>query len=100
MAQKEIQLSKEILEKIKNYTICFPEKSVFLFGSRVQGKASPRSDIDIGILAGKDISSTQMAKLEDFLNDLPVFQKFEVVDFEDVSPEFRKQALRYTYFLN
>jgi len=93
-----MRLSKEqIKEKIKEIvtrSLTVPHYKVFLFGSRVTGEANNRSDFDIGILAEKEIPAAIKMDIDEELNKLPLLQKFEVVDFNQVSEDFKEFALQ------
>ncbi len=66
----------------------------FFFGSRVAGKNSERSDIDIAIEGPQAVPLATMARIEEEIDNLPTLYKIEVVDFQAVSPEFRQVASR------
>ncbi len=66
---------------------------LYLFGSRVQGRASGRSDIDIGILAEHSLPLSTMARIREALEDIPILQRIDLVDLSAASPAFVKQAL-------
>lgn len=70
-----------------------PFVRLFLFGSHVTGHATPRSDIDLGIELGHPVSPVVMAEIRDCFEELPIFQKVDVVDFALVDPDFRRIAL-------
>src|SRR3989339_1430182 len=67
---------------------------VFIFGSRVNGQGSERSDIDIGIEADDKIPSNIMEDIKAELEKIPTLKKFDVVDFKDVNDDFREVALK------
>lgn len=96
-----VQLDEHVMQQIKDYVQAFPHNSVFLFGSRAKGNANSRSDIDIGVFSEKGISVVQKIELDELLQDLPILQKVELVDFsEEVTDEFRELALRNIFYLN
>lgn len=68
---------------------------VFVFGSRVTGKSSERSDIDIGIDGATAVSAAIMESIKEDIDNLPVLYKMDVVDFQKVSTEFRQVALQH-----
>lgn len=69
-----------------------PAYRVFLFGSRAEGRADPRSDIDIGIEGPGPVPREAMALIEEELEEAPTLYTIEVVDFTHVSENFRKIA--------
>ena len=67
---------------------------VFLFGSRAEGRADPRSDIDIGIEGPGPVAREAMALIEEELEEAPTLYTIEVVDFARVPENFRQVARR------
>ncbi len=96
----KVQLPAEIISQIQEKIYDFPPKSVFLFGSRVKGKSTSVSDVDIGIFTEKGISPAEFQSFKDFLLSLPLLQKIDLVDFRYTTKEFQSLALKNAYFLN
>ena len=71
-----------------------PAYRVFLFGSRAEGTARPRSDIDIGIEGPAPVPREAMALIEEELEEAPTLYTIEVVDFARVPENFRRVASR------
>lgn len=67
---------------------------VFFFGSRVKGINFPRSDIDIGIEGPEEIPAAIKFKIEEEIARLPTLYKIDIVDFKEVSEDFRKEAFK------
>lgn len=67
---------------------------LFFFGSRVKGNNSPRSDIDLGIEAEGGLSVKTKLMIEEELQNLPILYKIDLVDFTNVSEDFKKKALK------
>ena len=67
---------------------------VFYFGSRVERRSTERSDIDVGLEADEKIPLDVMARLREELDEIPVLQKIDLVDFGCVTPEFAREAKR------
>ncbi len=65
---------------------------VFLFGSRVRGNASGRSDYDVGIETKNPLSLAELLDIRTTLSDLPILHKIDVIDFGRVTDEFRQVA--------
>ncbi len=65
---------------------------IFLFGSRAVGRATERSDYDIGIEADEALPVGLILEMEEELDGLPDLHKIDVVDFHQVSEEFRQVA--------
>jgi predicted nucleotidyltransferase len=71
-----------------------PAYRVSLFGSRAEGTAHPRSDIDIGIEGPAPVPRKAMALIEEELEEAPTLYTIEVVDFARVPDNFRRVAVR------
>lgn len=87
------KLKKEIQKIIAKY-LDLRKYKIFFFGSRILGKGSERSDIDIGIEGPKEIPSHIFLEIQEEIENLPTLYKIDVVDFKRVSPEFKKNALQ------
>ncbi len=74
--------------------------SFFIFGSRVVGGGSDRSDIDIGISGMSPVPDSKMLMIREKLDDFPLLYKIDVVDFSKVSDEFKSVALQKIIPLN
>ncbi len=83
--KKEI---KEIVGKHLDLT----SYRLFFFGSRVLGKGTERSDIDIGIEGLSEVPYEKMAAIREEIENLPTLYKIEVVDFKMTSEDFREVA--------
>lgn len=88
------KLKEKILSIIGKY-LDLKKHKVFFFGSRVKGKNDKRSDIDIGIEGPEEISLEIMAQIQEDIDDLPILYKIEIVDFKNVSSDFREVALQH-----
>jgi predicted nucleotidyltransferase len=71
-----------------------PAYRIFLFGSRADGSAHERSDIDIGIEGPRPVPATALALIQEELEEAPTLYTIDVVDFARVSEEFRRVARR------
>ena len=67
---------------------------VFFFGSRVKGDNLPASDIDIGIDGPEKVSSQKKLQMQEDLNNIRILYKIDLVDFNQVADEFKKEALK------
>ena len=92
------KLIKEILEIIGEY-LDLNSYRVFLFGSRVKGDNFPRADIDIGIKGPKAVPSEIKLEIEERINNLPTLYKFDIVDFKEVSKEFKREASKHIEYV-
>jgi len=67
---------------------------LFMFGSRANNSNLERSDIDIGILGEKKLPANIFFELESTFEELPTLLKIDLVDFANVTEDFKKQALQ------
>jgi len=67
-----------------------PGLAVRVFGSRVQGKARPFSDLDLAVMSETPLDSRQLAALKDAFaeSDLPF--RVDVVDWAATSQAFQE----------
>lgn len=93
------KLKKEILGILEKH-LDLKKFKVFFFGSRVAGKGTDHSDIDIGIEGPEPVPYEFMAQIQEELENLPTLYKIEVVDFHEVSAKFKKVALQQIELLN
>lgn len=93
------KLKKEILGIISRH-LDLKEYKVFFFGSRVTGKGSERSDIDLGIKGPQPVKASLLWAIEEEIESLPTLYKIEVIDFKGVSPKFAKVAEQNIELLN
>lgn len=88
------KLKKEILEILRRH-LNLAEYRVFFFGSRVAGRGTERSDIDVGIEGEELISAKALLDIQEEIEELPTLYKIEIVDFKRVAPIFKEVALQY-----
>lgn len=98
---KIMKLEHYPVEKLKGEIIAIAGKyinladyRIFFFGSRVRGNNFPRADIDIGIDGKNPLPAVVKLQIKDDLEALPTLYKFDLVDFADVSAEFKDSALK------
>lgn len=87
---EELQMVREILQRH------VPGRTVWAFGSRVQGRARRFSDLDLAVLGEQPLAAATQADLaEDFTeSDLPF--KVDIVDWA-TTPERFRQIVRGQY---
>jgi predicted nucleotidyltransferase len=73
---------------------------VFFFGSRVTGKGTDRSDIDIGIEGKEPVPAETMDAIQEDIENLPTLYKIEIVDFKRVTEKFYQVATQQREFIN
>ncbi|MBI2055826.1 MAG: nucleotidyltransferase domain-containing protein [Candidatus Sungbacteria bacterium] len=88
------KLKKEILNALAKH-LDVTAYRVFFFGSRVTGKGTDRSDIDVGI-EGPPIPPHIWFDIQEEFENFPTLYKVEIVDFNRVSPRFRDIASQNT----
>ncbi len=73
-----------------------PAKSyqAFIFGSRARGDNSRWSDIDLGLIAQKQLPGHLREKIREALENSRIPFKVDLVDFHQVSADFKKVALK------
>ena len=71
-----------------------PAYRIFLFGSRAEGTAHERSDIDIGIDGPNPVPLEALSLIQEELEEAPTLYTVDVVDFARVSEKFRRVARR------
>lgn len=89
------KLKQEIL-KIVGKHLDLAKYRVFFFGSRVAGKGTDRSDIDVGIEGPEPVPAAAMLDIQEEIENLPTLYKVEIVDFHHVAPIFKEVALQHT----
>ncbi|MBI4235626.1 nucleotidyltransferase domain-containing protein [Candidatus Peregrinibacteria bacterium] len=92
------KLGKEIAAIIRNH-LDVSKYRVFFFGSRVTGKNTERSDIDIGIEGPIPVDVETMMEIEEEIDKLPTLYKIEIVDFVKVEPKFKQVAKQHIEYL-
>jgi len=95
----EEELKKEILRIFGKY-LDLNKYKIFFFGSRVKGDNFPRADIDIGVEGEEEIPPELKFKIEEELENLPILYKIDLVDFKQVSEDFKKEALKFVEYVN
>ena len=85
-------LTPDELTSVKRIlTFWLPGVPAYAFGSRVHGKnLKPRSDLDICLKPDTQLPLMEIQRLKDAftLSDLPM--RVDVLDWNDISAEFRK----------
>lgn len=66
-----------------------PECTVWLFGSRVSGKAKPMSDIDLALDAGKSLDLKILGNIRDAFDASSLPMKVDIVDLQSIDGGFR-----------
>lgn len=88
------KLKKEILNIVGKY-VDLKTYRVFFFGSRVSGKATDRSDIDVGIEGPEKIETATMSNIKDEIEDIPTLFTIDIVDLASTTEKFRQVAKQH-----
>jgi len=83
----------EIREKLSRY-FSADDYFVFLFGSRAAGQARPNSDWDIGVIGRERVGGRIMEKAREELETIRTLHTFELVDFANISEDFKNIAMQ------
>jgi type I restriction enzyme S subunit len=90
-ATKKIDLSSEQLEIVNNILRTHVSScAVWVFGSRISGKAKPASDLDLAIDCEKPIDSKVLGLMADVFSESNLPIKVDLVDLNRVDESFRK----------
>lgn len=84
------------LEEIKQRVLeIFAEEdiSIALFGSMAGGSMTTGSDVDVALIPRPSVDRRKLALLRETLEESNVPYVVEIVDFSEVSAEFREHAL-------
>jgi predicted nucleotidyltransferase len=87
LTEQDFAIVRGILEKY------VPGRPVFVFGSRANGKAKRRSDLDLAIGGDQPLTMRLLGGLAEAFDesDLPI--EVDVVDVNEVSETFRKRIM-------
>ena len=81
---KYIKFIKDIIHRI------LPEAHIFIYGSRVQGVAREYSDVDIALKCAEKVKFTDLLKIKSIFQNSTFPYKVDLVDLNDLKPEFLK----------
>lgn len=102
-----MQLQHYPVERLKNEILAIAGKhfdlkthKLFFFGSRVTGRGSDRSDIDLGIEGLSEVPTKELLEFEEDLDNLPILYTVDTVDFNIVSQDFKEFAKRKIEVIN
>jgi len=77
----------EIRGILKEYV---PGYTVWVFGSRVQGRAKKYSDLDLAIMSREPLSLSKIADLKEAFDESDLVFKVDIVDWATTSHSFRQ----------
>ena len=90
---------KSEIRKIMGKYLDLKAWKVFFFGSRVKGDNFPSSDIDIGIEGPVELTAVKKLQIQEELENIKILYKIDLVDFNQVTPEFKKEALKFVEYV-
>lgn len=67
---------------------------VVLFGSRSRGDNKLYSDVDVGVIPYGKFDKSKITKLNEMIENSTIPYKVEIVNFNEVSKEFKKEVLK------
>lgn len=91
----EFYSSEKLRKQLNRIIFKYLDKNnwtAFFFGSRIEGRNSLASDIDIGIEGPKSVSPEVMFKIKEEIEEIPTLYSFDIVDFNIVSENFKQKA--------
>jgi uncharacterized protein len=83
------ELKKMALEILKDEKV-----EIILFGSRARGDNDITSDVDIGLMPYGKLDRNKIVLLKEKIEDLNIPYKVELVNFLEVSEDFKKEAMK------
>ena len=84
VADKDMEFIKQVLKKY------VPHAEVRAFGSRVDGRAKPYSDLDLAIVGKEKIDRLDLVKLKEAFQESSLPFRVDIVDWHRISENFRK----------
>jgi len=85
---------------INTISALFPEVDIFIYGSRVQGKAQKYSDVDIAIKSVSEIPIEKLLQIKAAFHDSSFPYKVDIVDLEALNKDFYKLIENDLYKIN
>jgi len=86
-----IDLTPEQIQTVRRIlSVYVPKLEVRIFGSRVDGRAKPHSDLDLAFMTDTPLSPRTAALLRDAFSESDLPFKVDVVDWAEISDSFRK----------
>jgi predicted nucleotidyltransferase len=92
--QQQRLLEAQIRDIVGTYLV-LSTVQLFFFGSRVDGSATERSDIDIGILSIDGEPIARFSIIAALIEEIDTIYKLQIVDFSRVSESFKTTAMQF-----
>lgn len=85
-----IDLSPDDLERVRRILAAHvPDRDVWAFGSRVNGKAHPLSDLDLVILGAPPLERSTLMQLQEAFQESELPMRVDVLDWHRIAPSFQ-----------
>lgn len=84
LSDQQLKIVQNILQKH------LPSKEVLVFGSRVNGKTKPYSDLDLCIINEQPLSLQQLGNLREDLSNSDLPFRVDIVEWATITPEFKE----------
>lgn len=72
----------------------FPKAKIYLFGSRARGDNKPGSDIDLAVDTGERISTQEIWRARNTLENLLISLSIDLVDMNAIPSELKELILK------
>ena len=92
----ENNIPKEVIEIVKSVLSSLVDKSkyrIFFFGSRVNGQASERADIDVAIYGDSPLDPLIFSRIKEGFENSKTLYSIDLVDLQNTSISFRNHVL-------
>jgi predicted nucleotidyltransferase len=77
-----------------------PKSVVRVFGSRVDGRAKPYSDLDLAVDVARSLTLSELARLEEAFEESSLPFRVDVVDWHCAKGIFRDRVEQHSVILN
>ncbi len=94
---RNINARDESIERLKECVLKFLKAenlTIILFGSRARKTETTFSDIDIGVIPKGEFDRREITLLREYVENLNIPYKVDIVDFSSVSEDFKKEAMK------
>ena len=90
-------MENRYIEELRKLTLASLEGEkvkVVLFGSRARQEHRRASDVDIGLIPFGALNKKKLFFLKDKVEEMNIPYKVEIVDFSQVSADFKNEAMK------
>jgi len=92
---REDEIKQMIISQLHKVAPQLKGYRFFLFGSRANGTAKPRSDFDVGVIGEQPLPLKTFYLIEDLFDEMETLYIIDFVDFKRVSSRFAEYALQH-----